>query len=49
MQRDLGITAQEAYQALQRQSEEKKRPLKDIAQAIILNSEVRQSAAVQAH
>jgi len=49
LQRDLGITAQEAYQALQRQSEEKKRPLKDIAQAIILNSEVRQSAAVQAH
>jgi signal transduction protein with GAF and PtsI domain len=49
LQRDLGISAQEAYQALQRQSEEKKRSLKDIARAIILNSEVRQSAAAQSH
>ena len=49
LQRDLGMSAHQAYQALQRQSEEKKRPLKDIAQAIILNSEVRQSAASQAH
>jgi len=49
LQRDLGISAQDAYQALQRQSEEKKRPLKEIAQAIILHSEVLQSAASQAH
>jgi uroporphyrinogen-III synthase len=49
LQRDLGISAQEAFQALQRQSEKKKRPLKEIAQAIILNSEVRQNAASQAH
>jgi signal transduction protein with GAF and PtsI domain len=49
LQRDLGISAQEAYQALQRQSEQKKRPLKDIVQAIVLSSEVRQSAAPQAH
>ena len=49
LQRDLGITAQEAFETLQRQSEEKKRSLKDIAQAVILNSEVRQSAAAQAH
>ena len=48
LQRDLGITEQEAYRALQRQSEEKKRPLKDIAQAIILSSEVRHSVAAQA-
>ena len=49
LQRDLGITAEEAFHALQRQSHEKKRPLKEIAQAIILNSEVRQSAASQTH
>jgi AmiR/NasT family two-component response regulator len=32
----------EAFLALQRQSQQKKRPMKEIAQAIILNAEVRQ-------
>jgi len=33
----------EAFLALQRQTQHKKRPMKEIAQAIILNAEVRQS------
>ena len=48
LQRELGLSAQEAYLALERQSQEKNRPMKDIAQAIILGSEVKHSAA-QAH
>ena len=42
LQRDLGMSDQEAYLALQRQSQQKKRSMKDIAQAIILGAEVRQ-------
>ena len=48
LQRELGLSAQEAYLALERQSQEKNRPMKDIAQAIILGSEVKHSAE-QAH
>ncbi|MGA3091247.1 MAG: ANTAR domain-containing protein [Terriglobales bacterium] len=44
LQRELGLSEREAFLALQRQSQEKKRPLKEIAQAIILSAEVRQSA-----
>lgn len=44
LQRDLGMSDHEAYLALQRQSQQKKRPMKDIAQAIVLSAEVRQSA-----
>ena len=43
LQRELGMTEHEAYLALQHQSQQKKRPLKEIAQAIILSAEVRQS------
>jgi uroporphyrinogen-III synthase len=42
-QRELGLSEHEAYLALQRQSQQKKRPMKEIAQAIILSAEVRQS------
>jgi signal transduction protein with GAF and PtsI domain len=44
LQRDLGLSNQEAYLALQRQSQQKKQSMKDIAQAIILGAQVRQSA-----
>jgi uroporphyrinogen-III synthase len=44
LQRELGISETEAYRALQSQSREKDRPLKEIAQAIILGAEVRQKA-----
>jgi GAF domain-containing protein len=43
LQRDLGMSEHEAYLALQRESQQRKRPMKDIAQAIILNAEVRQN------
>jgi uroporphyrinogen-III synthase len=43
LQRELGLSEHEAFLALQRQSQQKKRPMKEIAQAIILNAEVRQS------
>ena len=43
LQRDLRISEAEAYSALHRQSQQKNRPMKDIAQAIILNAEVRQN------
>jgi GAF domain-containing protein len=44
LQRELGLSEHEAFLALQRQSQQKRRPMKEIAQAIILSAEVRQSA-----
>jgi GAF domain-containing protein len=44
LQRDLGMSEHEAYVALQRQSQEKKRSIKEIAQAIILSAEIRSNA-----
>ena len=43
LQRELGLSEHQAYLALQHQSQQKKRPMKEIAQAIILCAEVRQS------
>jgi len=43
LQRELGLGERDAYLALQRQSQQKKRPMREIAQAIILSAEVRQS------
>ena len=45
LQRELGLSEHEAYLALERESHQKKRPMKEIAQAIILSAEVRQSIA----
>jgi signal transduction protein with GAF and PtsI domain len=44
LQRDMGMSEHEAYLALQRQSRQTKRPLKDIAEAIILGAEIRLNA-----
>ena len=44
LQRDLGLTEEEAYLTLQRQSRQTRRPMKEIAQAIILSDELRQSS-----
>jgi signal transduction protein with GAF and PtsI domain len=41
LQRDLGINEEQAYLALQRQSRQKRRPMKEIAEAIVLSDEVR--------
>jgi signal transduction protein with GAF and PtsI domain len=42
LQRELGLSEHEAFLVLQRQSQQKMRPIKEIAQAIILSAEVRQ-------
>jgi transcriptional regulator with GAF, ATPase, and Fis domain len=44
LQRDLGWSEEQAYIALQRQSRQKCRSMKEVAQAIILSDEVRRSS-----
>jgi AmiR/NasT family two-component response regulator len=39
----IGLSEREAFLAWRRQSQQKKRPTKEIAQAIMLNAEARQS------
>ncbi len=41
LQRELGLTEEQAYLALQRQSRQKRKPMKDVAEAIILSDEVK--------
>lgn len=41
LQRDLGLNEEQAYLTLQRQSRQKRRPMKEIAEAIVLSDEVR--------
>jgi len=41
LQRDLNLNEEQAYLALQRQSRQKRKPMKEIAEAIILSDEVR--------
>jgi signal transduction protein with GAF and PtsI domain len=41
LQRDLGLSEEQAYLALQRQSRQKRKPMKEIAEAIVLSDEVR--------
>lgn len=48
LQRDLGLNEEQAYLMLQRQSRQKRRPMKEIAEAIILSDEVRGSSATPA-
>jgi hypothetical protein len=44
LQRDLGLSEEEAYLVLGRQSRQKCRPMKEVAQAITLSDEVRRSS-----
>ena len=44
LQRDFGLSEEEAYLALQRQSRQKRRSMKEVAQAIILSDQVRRSS-----
>ncbi len=48
LQRDLGLDEEQAYLMLQRQSRQKRRPMKQIAEAIILSDEVRGSSPTPA-
>src|ERR1700719_3394555 len=46
LQRDLGLSEEQAYLTLQRQSRQKRKPMKEIAEAIVLSEEVRGSSQV---
>lgn len=48
LQRDLGLDEEQAYLSLQRQSRQKRRPMKEIAEAVILSDEVRVNSATPA-
>ena len=41
LQRDLGLSEEQAYLALQRESRQKRRSMKEIAEAIILSDDVK--------
>jgi signal transduction protein with GAF and PtsI domain len=47
LQRDLSLTEEEAYMALQRQSRQRRLPMKHVAEAIILSSEVKGQYAIR--
>jgi signal transduction protein with GAF and PtsI domain len=46
LQRDLGLNEEQAYLILQRQSRQKRKPVKEISEAIVLSDEVRGSSQV---
>jgi uroporphyrinogen-III synthase len=45
LQRDLGITEDEAYRTMQRESRQRRKSMRDLAEAILLSSELRQNSA----
>jgi signal transduction protein with GAF and PtsI domain len=47
LQRDLGLNEEQAYLAIQRQSRQKRKPMKEIAEAIVLSDDVRGNSQVQ--
>src|ERR1700686_3305371 len=47
LQRDLGLNEEQAYLALQRQSRQKRIPMKEIAEGIVLSDDVRGNLQVQ--
>jgi uroporphyrinogen-III synthase len=44
LQRELGLNEEQAYLALQQQSRQKRKAMKEIAEAIILSSDVRDNS-----
>jgi signal transduction protein with GAF and PtsI domain len=48
LQRDLGLSEEQAYLALQRQSRQKRKPMKEIAEAIVLSDDVRGNSQLSA-
>jgi signal transduction protein with GAF and PtsI domain len=44
LQRDLGLTEEHAYLSIQRQSRQKRKTMKEIAEAIVLSEEVKSSS-----
>jgi signal transduction protein with GAF and PtsI domain len=47
LQRELGLNEEQAYLALQRQSRQKRKPMKEIAEAILLSDEVKGNSQLQ--
>ena len=47
LQRDLGLNEEQAYLAIQRQSRQKRKPMREIAEAIVLSDEVRGTTQAQ--
>jgi signal transduction protein with GAF and PtsI domain len=47
LQRELGLNEEQAYLALQRQSRQKRKPMKEIAEAILLSDEVKGNSQVR--
>src|SRR5579863_2190624 len=43
LQRELGLSEEDAYLALQKQSRQRRRPMKEVAEAIVLSEEVKRS------
>ena len=44
LQRDLGLNEEQAYLALQRQSRQKRKTMKDVAEAIVLSEEIKRGS-----
>ncbi len=47
LQRELGLNEEQAYLALQRQSRQTRKSMKEIAQAVVMSDEVRRSLSTQ--
>ena len=47
LQRDLGLTEEQAYLSIQRQSRQKRKTMKEIAEAIVLSEEVKSSTRTE--
>ncbi|MGB9489528.1 MAG: ANTAR domain-containing protein [Terriglobales bacterium] len=48
LQRELGMSEERAYLALQRQSRQRRKPMKEIAEAIILSGDVKGASGMLA-
>jgi signal transduction protein with GAF and PtsI domain len=46
LQRDLAISEEQAYLALQRQSRQKRKPMKEIAEAIVLGDDIKSGSRI---
>jgi uroporphyrinogen-III synthase len=44
LQRELGLNEEQAYLALQRQSRQKRKPMKEVAEAIVLSEEIKKGS-----
>lgn len=47
LQRDLGLTEEQAYLSIQRQSRQKRKSMKEIAEAIVLSDDVKSSSRTE--